>query len=141
MFVSITEHILNRRIEFGRIVAMMEIKVHKYNQFYMWILGIHSFDVHKPTIDSYKSPLVYYGTFVGLFALVSSVMFFYEHLYEVKEALEAFKIFAAGFQSISCSYIMVFKMKKVKALHVKLQKIVDEGTQSNSLYIFKLEIS
>lgn len=104
-----------------------KIQVLKYNQAYMTKLGGYSYNLHEPTLEFYKAPFVYYGSVTLTFALVCSAIYLHENLHEVKEALEAFKIFAAGFQSGICSLVLAFQLRKIKVLHLKLQALVDEG--------------
>lgn len=106
---------------------MRKIEVLKYNQAYMTKLGGYSYNLHEPTIEFYKAPFVYYGSVTLTIALISSAVFLRENLSELKEALEAFKIFAAGFQSGICSLVLAFQLKKIKVLHLRLQALVDEG--------------
>lgn len=106
---------------------LQKIQVLKYNQAYMTQLGGYSYNLHEPTLEFYKAPFVYYGAVTLTFALVCSAIYLRENLQVVKEALEAFKIFAAGFQSGICSLVLAFQLKKIKVLHLKLQALVDEG--------------
>lgn len=118
---------------------MKKVQVLKYNQAYMTKLGGYSYNLHEPTIEFYKAPFVYYGSVTLTIALISSGVFFRENLSEVKEALEAFKIFAAGFQSGICSLVLAFQLKKIKVLHLRLQALVDEGKYTNFIQMLVIQ--
>lgn len=106
---------------------MSKVEVLKYNQIYLSSLGAYSKNLEKASLlEFFKSKFLYYAVVVLFFSLISSSLFFYENLHEVKEALEAFKILAGGFQCATCSLVFGFQVKNTAALHLKFQKLVNE---------------
>lgn len=106
---------------------MAKFKVHKYTQAFLAPMGIHSFKPEEPTIELFERVFSYYLAINGLFSMISTLTFFYTHLDDVKEALEAFKICAGTFQSSVCFFVLGFQMKKIKTFHLRLQETVNEG--------------
>lgn len=122
---------------------MAKFKVHKYIQAFLAPMGMHSYKPEEPTIELPKRVFAYYALISLIFSIISSIMFFYTHLDDVKEALQAFKICAGTFQSGICIFALGFQLKKIKTLHLRLQEIVNEGTShfdiNNILNIIKFQ--
>lgn len=114
---------------------MAEFEVHKYNQAYMSLLGIHSYKPSEPTLDLFKKVFPYYAFLVTTFAIESSFMFIINS-HETKDAIESFKIVAGGFQSATCFFVVGFQLEKIKILHLKLQGIADDckDEETNNIY-------
>lgn len=106
---------------------MAKFRVLKYNQIYMTHLGIYSNHLNKPTNELFRSYFCYYAGFLIVIALLALGGFIVKYFSDVKPALDAFKIFIAAIQCAGMLYGVGFKMIKVKALHLELQRIVDEG--------------
>lgn len=108
-------------------VEMLKVEVLKYNQIYLSTFGAYAKNLEKPSLlEFFESKFLYYAVVVLFFSLISSSLFFHDNLHEVKEALEAFKILAGGFQCATCGLVLGFQVKNSAALHLKLQKLVDE---------------
>lgn len=106
---------------------MAKFKVLKNNQEYMSRLGIYSNHLTEPTNDFLKCFFSYYVMSAMFANATVSGAFVCLHPSELKPALGAFKI---GFAAMQCAGMFSgvgYKMVEVKALHLELQRIVDEG--------------
>lgn len=106
---------------------MVKFKVLKYNQIFMSWLGIHSKHLNEPTNEFFKSFRSYYVLIIMTIAILSCGRYFFTNLSEVQMALGALKIGWAGVQCIGMFIGIGLKMEQIKAMHLKLQEIVDEN--------------
>ena len=107
---------------------MTKFKVLEYNRKYMTFIGIYSNRLTEPTNEFFKSFFTYYILAAVTSCLLTSGTFFLRyHAYEVKPALGAFKIVFSGIQCGGMFLGIGLKMIIVKALHLELQRLVDEG--------------
>lgn len=119
---------------------MEKLKVLKYNQAYMTHLGLYSNHLTKPTNELFKSLFYYYVSLTSTASLLGGAAFIYENPNDVKPALGAFKI---AFSAIQCygMYLGIgLNVIIVKALHLKIQQIVDEGI-STSIVFYSLFVN
>lgn len=101
----------------------------KYNQQFMEKLGFHSYRLTDPTNEFFKTPIVYLVMFIlSAFSISSTITFAYKNFSRFDAALEAIFIFIAGVHGLGMYLSVGLEMTKVKALHNKLQEIVDAGT-------------
>lgn len=117
---------------------MAKFKVLKYNQTYMTHLGLYSNlnRLTEPTNELFKSFFYYYVSLTSAVSLFGGAAFIMENLSEVKASLGAFKI---AFSAIQCYGMFLgigLNVIIVKALHLKIQQIVDEGMSTSILFIF-----
>lgn len=104
-----------------------KIEVMKHNQIYMWWLGIFSYRLTEPTLESHKFILAYHNAIFPIFSIVSSAVFIYQNPTEMQAVLETILVMIALYQA-ECTFLnTAFQMKNIKLLHLKLQGIVDEG--------------
>ena len=107
---------------------MAKFKVMKYNQSIMAKIGIHSHRITVPTNEFFKSPATFFFLIIFIVChLTSSGVFVYRHFRQFEVASQAIFVLIAGFQSLGMYLSVGLNMKKVKALQLELQKIVDEG--------------
>lgn len=107
---------------------MKRVKAFKSNQFLMEMFGIHSYNVSEPSNEFFKKPVTYFMLFCGFGLLtISSVLFVYVNSVEFAVVLQSVLIVIAGLQ-ITGMYLSVgLNMKQVKAVHLKIQSIADQG--------------
>lgn len=108
---------------------MDKFNVLKYNQKFMSWLGIYSYQLKESTIEFYKSPLAYFILFHLVMVIISCIVFVHESM-DFKKKLEAILLIFAAIQASGSFLNVALKMRKVKALHLALQEIVDEGRSS-----------
>ena len=102
--------------------AMARFKVHKYP------LGLHSYNLTDPSNEFFES----FANFSILFILVTFFMipsgaFVYLYWPNLEIILEPLLSVMCGFQYGGMYLSVGLNMKKVKFLHLELQRIVDEG--------------
>lgn len=106
---------------------MISFKVLKHNQSLMSRLGIYSYRLNEPTNEFFKSITGLYMLFIVIaFYLASGSCFIYKNLAQLRMALEGLLLVIAGLQCGGMFFNIGLEMKTVKALHIKLQAIVDE---------------
>lgn len=106
---------------------MAKFKVFKYNQAYLARLGVYSDAITEPTNEFFKSIAAYYILIVGMCTITSSAVYVYANTDKFGDTLDPCSIVISGI-TCACMYLNIgLKMIKAKALHIKLQDIVDEG--------------
>lgn len=107
---------------------MVKFKVLKNNQSYMSYLGIYSSRLTEPTNEFFKSIGCYFNVIAMLTAFIGCTVFVSKyHSSDVKDALGSFKLCFSASQCLGAFLGIGLNMIKVKALHLELQQIVDEG--------------
>lgn len=107
---------------------MNKFKVLQSNQNLMAQLGISSHRLTYQKNEFFDSKSVWCISFVHIiFTTIASSMFAYKNVSNFAIALDAFSCSLAGMQGCGMFFSIGLNMKKVKALHLKLQKIVDDG--------------
>lgn len=109
---------------------MAKFKVLEINQLIMTRLGIYSFNLTEPTNEFFKSFCCYYfSVALALCAILSGmyVCSIWHDQAKFRLALEAIIVSIGCIQSLGAYLNVGFNMKKVKALHMKLQNMVDKG--------------
>lgn len=100
----------------------------EYNQISMSWVGIHSTKLSEPTNEFFKSFGTYYVLFsVISFTILSSAVFVYKYSSDFKLISEPCLIVIAGLQCVGMFCSIGLNMKKIKILHILLQKIVDKS--------------
>lgn len=108
--------------------AMGKFQVLENNQAYMAWLGIYSYKLTEPTNEFFKSIVALFFMFNSfVMIIISSILFIMKYISDIQGCLGAFKIAISGIQCGGMHLSVGLKMKKVKALHLKLQEIVDES--------------
>lgn len=107
---------------------MVKFDVLKYNQAYMSWLGLHSYRVTEPINEFFPSiGSCYMVPLIGV-AFVTSTVFVFKHYdTDVMASVGALKLFFSAFQCGGMFLGFGSKMIQVKALHLELQRLVDEG--------------
>lgn len=109
-------------------LAMVKFSVLKYNQVCMAWFGIYSHNLNEPSNEFFGSFATYWTLVSMVLAILSSAWYILENrTIHVKESLGAFKIAFAAFQSTGMFLSFGMKLRDIKALHLKLQQIVDKG--------------
>lgn len=91
-------------------------------------LGIYSHDLIEPTNEFFKSFTSYYILIIMVVALWGSAAFIQEFWsVKAKETLGAIKISFTAAQVFGSFSSVGINMSKIKAIHLRLQEIVDEG--------------
>lgn len=106
---------------------MAKIQVLKYNQSFMTRIGIYSYNLIEPTNEFISSPIAWFIVINLLIVMISSAVFIQKNLTDFKAALETLLVIVAAIQSLGAYLNIAFKMDKVKAIHFKLQEIVDQS--------------
>lgn len=114
---------------------MAKFKVLKLNENIMFRLRIYSHHLINPTNDFFKSITVYYFLFSLIACAISSAVFVYQNISELGNALRSSIIVVGIGQAIGMFMWFGLKIVSVKALHLKLQEIVDETDQGTHLYL------
>lgn len=110
---------------------MTKFKVFENNQIFMAWLGIYSYNLTEPTNEFFKSIVALFFMFNSSVMIIgSSILFIVKYMSEVQAVLGAFKIAISGIQCGGMHFSIGINMKLVKALHIKLQEIVDEGNRN-----------
>lgn len=105
-----------------------KFKVLLNNQAYMARLGIYSYNLTKPTNEEFfKHFMSYYILSSATICCISSYAFIMQNITQVKQSLNAFKIIISALQFGGMFLYVGLNLDKVKALHLKLQDIIDEG--------------
>lgn len=107
---------------------MTEFKVLKYSQVYMTFLGLYSNRLTEPTNEFFPSVGSCYMLPLIFVAFTSSATFVVKHYStDIMAAVGALKLFFSAFQCGGMFLGFGLKMVNVKALHLELQQVVDEG--------------
>lgn len=107
-------------------MANSKFAVLKNNQMYMAKLGLHSYRLHEKTNEYAKTFAAYYIQLSMLMAMFVSALFIYVYVEtELKASLGAFKIIIGTGQCAGTFFCLGMKLSKIKALHIKLQELVD----------------
>lgn len=115
---------------------MVKFKVLKNNLKYMTHLGIYSDNLTEPTNEFFESISSYYVLISIILAFTASAVFILKNSSDVKPSLGAMKICVGVVQCGGMFLGIGLKMIKVKALHLKLQSIVDEGNLINYIHAY-----
>lgn len=91
------------------------------------------FHLKFSTDEFYKSIVAYLILAHLILLTISSTVFAINSL-EVKKKLDAVMLIVAGVQSSGCYLSVALNMKKVNALHLELQGIVDKGNFFRDFY-------
>lgn len=103
-------------------------KVLAYDQRFMHILGIHSYNLKSSSNDFFKSAASYHVLTFMTIGSVGSLWYFFANLsMNLKSAFGALKVAIAAVQVLGMFFSIGIKMKQIKALHLRLQKIVDKN--------------
>lgn len=103
-------------------------KVLAYDQKFMYILGIHSYNLNSQSNDFFKSAASYHVLTFMTIGTVGSLWYFFTNLsVNLKSAFGALKVAIAAVQVLGMFFGTGMKMKQIKALHLRLQEIVDKN--------------
>ena len=103
---------------------MAKFTVLKYNQLFMGRLGFFHL---KFSTEEFQKSVVAYLILVHLILLTISSAVFAINSSDVTKKLDAVILIVAGAQSAGCYLSVALNTKKVNALHLELQGIVDKG--------------
>lgn len=106
---------------------MTKIQVLKYNQSFMTWIGIYSYNLIETTNEFISSPIAWFIVINLLIVMISSAVFIQKNLSDFKAALETLLVIVAAIQSLGAYLNIASNMDKVKAVHFKLQEIVDQS--------------
>lgn len=106
---------------------MPKFKVLKYNQTLMSWQGIHSMNLTKPTNEFHRSLSSYYVTFTLVAFVITSAVRIYGYWPEIELILKPCSVAFGGVQCVGMFICIGIQMKRIKALHLELQRIIDEG--------------
>lgn len=105
-----------------------KFKVLKVNQDYMTWLGIYARDLTETTNPFFKSIGAYWILGAMTICVIASWVYVREFwTIDVKSALGALKILAAGIQCFGMFLSVGLTRSQTRAFHVALQKIVDQS--------------
>lgn len=108
------------------------MKVLKYNQFYLTLLGISSNRLTEATNEFWKS-LSSYVMLIGLVIVMfmGTLIYVFQNMYHLTLALRAILLICASLQCAGSYTSIGLKMKKVKRLQLQIQEFVDNGNLIN----------
>lgn len=106
---------------------MAKFKVLKYNQILMNWQGIHSHRLNDDTNEFHKSWSSYYITFILFAFVITSAVRIHSYWPEVEPILKPCSVAFGGVQCVGMFICIGIQMKNIKALHLELQRIIDEG--------------
>lgn len=106
---------------------MAKFKVLKYNQTLMSWQGIHSMDLTEPTNEFHRSPGSYYVVFTLFAFVITSAVRIHGYWPEIELILKPCSVAFGGVQCVGMFICIGFQMKRIKALHLELQRIIDQG--------------
>lgn len=89
-------------------------------------IGIYSNNLFNPTNKCINLSLAWFIVFNLLMVLISSTVFIEKNLSNFKAVLETVLVMVAAIQSLGAYLNTAVKTHKVKAVHLKLQEIVDK---------------
>lgn len=120
----------------SKICKMASFNVLENNQAYMAWLGIYSRNLDEPTNEFLTSFASFYVLITMTISFCGSTAFIMNNWsIDLITTLEAFKIFLSTLQCIGSFVNIGLNMSKIRALHLTLQQLVDEGTPNSTLYL------
>lgn len=97
-------------------------------------IGIYSWHLTHPTHNFFKSKSTYWVLFFLTSGFItSSALYVMKNSTQLAVQLQTTIVVIAGFQCTGMLLGVGCNMKKVRALHYKLQEIVDKGENNSSL--------
>lgn len=115
---------------------MFKFTVLKYNKFVLTHLGILSEQLPSETCtrsDFFKRPSSYYILLTMTALVVASVMFVLQNVSQFDVALRTCAIAIGTSQSIGMYFCFGINLRKINALHLKLQAIIDEVVNGKAI--------
>lgn len=107
-------------------IAMSKFKVLHHNQKIMARLGINSHSLRSLTNEFFHSFSAFCITSITIiFTIISCIVFIYENITNYESVIDAAMCSFAGLQGCGMFISIGLNMKNVKALHLKLQEIID----------------
>lgn len=108
-----------------------KIKILKYNQRLMTLFGVYSYQLTEPSNEFYQSFGAHYVAFCNImFLMVSPTIFSYLNISHIDLVLQNVSLITGGIQAVGMFISVGINMKKVKMLHINLQRLVDEGNRN-----------
>ncbi|XP_031621555.1 uncharacterized protein LOC116339675 [Contarinia nasturtii] len=105
---------------------MEKFKVLKLNQKYMEYLAIYSYNLREPTNEFYRRPMTYHFLAVMVLTQLFSARYVLKYWkLNPFPAIGASKVVMGTTQCAACLLSVGTELKKVKAVHLILQDIVD----------------
>lgn len=113
---------------------MFKFTVLTYNKFFLTHVGILSKQLSSQTcIQFFRSPYTYYFFLTTSAFVVASAMFVCDPKSQFDVALRMCAIAIGTSQSIGMYFCFGANMRKINALHLKLQEIIDELANGKEL--------
>lgn len=113
--------------EFLRLIpTMSRFEVLKYNTIYLRWLGYRPYRSTEQTNEFFRSFLSYFTSLATICFVLSSIAFSYKYFPDLELMSVSCITALGGFQSVCMFLSFGMKMKKIKEVHVKLQKLVDD---------------
>lgn len=110
-----------------------KIHVLKFNQNFMAHIGLNSHHLAESKNEFFRSIFAYFILFnLIVWCVISTSVFAYQNLANLELALVTALFIVAGFQSCGMFLSVGLNMTAVKALHLRLQQIVDEGERKEN---------
>lgn len=111
--------------------VMSKFSVLKSNQEFMSRLGLYSYRLTETTFELSKSVFAYFMILFLVMGISLSIIYVVDtvknDMSDVKKLVEALVVIIAGCQTLPAFLAMAFRINEIKALHLKLQSIVDAG--------------
>lgn len=111
---------------------MVILKVLERNQYFMEKLGIYSYNLTEPTNEFFRSFAMYHIFLFTVVAcyLISTTIFLYKNVVDFGDALDPCFLIIGGAQLGGMYVCTGLNMSKIKAVHLKLQQIVNQSISS-----------
>lgn len=94
-------------------------------------LGLYSYRLTETTFELSKSVFAYFMILFLVMGISLSIIYVVDtvknDMSDVKKLVEALVVIIAGCQTLPAFLAMAFRINEIKALHLKLQSIVDAG--------------
>lgn len=114
---------------------MAKFKVLKYNQIMMSWQGIHSHHLTEASNDFHRSLSSYYVIVTLFLFIIASAVRIHSYWPEVELILKPCSVAFGGVQCVGMFICIGLQMKRIKALHLELQRIIDEGKVSIQMHL------
>lgn len=104
---------------------MVKLKVLETNQNFINWLGVRKFNFNEDTNEFFTSFFPYYDLFITLSFVIASISFSVIHWPQMDIVCESCIVVLSGSQVSGMFFSFGMKIKKIKAVHIQLQEIIN----------------
>lgn len=116
---------------------MRKFKVLEHNEKFITCLGIRSYCFTEPTNEFFKSISSYYILWILITSVISSLVFTCLHWPQIEMITSSTMVLVGCYQASGMFMSFGLNMKKVKAVHLQLQEIINSLGNSSELWIYE----